>query len=103
MTKVGYKGIVHVHPGYVSVPYNPFEMKTWKEKLKQLELKFESWTSNGNTNRDEGLHDVNEIMQEHFPGKYTVIEAYDPKRGVFAFKLKFDDPHDETIFLLRWS
>jgi hypothetical protein len=43
------------------------------------------------------------IMHQHYPGKYRVVENYEPARGCFEFKLKFDDPREETLFLIKYS
>lgn len=100
---LGYKGVVHQHPGYVSAPYNPFRPTTWQDKLRELELKFASWLKIGNVSREGGLKDVNLIMSTWYPGNYTVIEAYDPKRGVFGFKLVFDNPKEEMLWQIKWG
>ena len=100
---VGYKGVVHKHPGYVSCPTNPFKSTTWQDKLQDLELKFASWLKIGNVSREGGLEDVNLMMKTWYPGNYSVIEAYDPKRGVFDFKLVFGNQKEELLWLLRWS
>ena len=84
----GYKGVVH---------------KSWQDTLQELELSFNNWIMIGKSDRESGLEDVNRIMKTSYPGNYTVIEAYDPKRGVFGFKLMFDDPKEETFWLLKWS
>lgn len=99
----GYKGVVHNHPGYVSCPENPFKPKSWQDTLQELELKFNNWQMIGKGDRESGLEDVNSMMKSWYPGNYTVIEAYVPERGVFGFKLVFDDPKQETFWLLKWS
>lgn len=99
----GYKGVVHNHPGYVSCPTNPFKPTHWKDKLRELELKFARWLKVGNVSREEGLEDVNLMMRSWYPGNYRVVELYpDPDVGV-KFQLVFDDPKEETMWLLRWS
>jgi hypothetical protein len=40
---------------------------------------------------------VNEIMQDLYPGPYRVVETTD------GFELEFDDPKQQTFWLLRWS
>ncbi len=99
----GYKGVVHKHQGYVNCPRNPFKLKSWQDTLQELELSFNNWIMIGKRDRESGLEDVNRIMKTSYPGNYTVIEAYDSKRGVFGFKLMFDDPKEETFWLLKWS
>lgn len=103
MMNTGYKGVVYAQSGHVYCPYNPFEPKSWRDTLRELELKFASWLDIGYGSRESGLIDVNEMMRTRYPGNYTVVEAYDPSRGVFGFKLVFDDPREETMWLLRWS
>ena len=103
MTNVGYKGIVHNHPGYVSAPYNPFKPTSWQDKLIELELKFASWLKISNVSREGGLEDVNMMMKTWYPGNYKVAESYNVKRGVFGFKLVFDDPKEEIMWLLKWG
>ena len=44
-----------------------------------------------------------EFMQRRWPGAYVIEEYYDTTRGYFALRLKFQDPREETIWLLRWS
>jgi hypothetical protein len=98
----GYKGKVVVEPGYITAPYNPFRVLTWQEKLLELEFKFYArWLEIGNVSREDGLADINEMMQAWYPGPYTVIESYISSRGVSGLKLEFKDPHQETIWLLK--
>lgn len=99
----GYKGIVHNHPGYVSAPYNPFRPTTWQDKLRDLELKFSSRLKIGNVSREGGLEDVNLMMRTWYPGNYTVIESYDIARGVFGFKLVFDNHKEEMLWRIKWG
>lgn len=44
-----------------------------------------------------------EYMQKKYPGKYVVEQFYNAERGRFDLRLKFDDPKEETFWLLRWS
>jgi hypothetical protein len=43
------------------------------------------------------MADVNDIMQELFPGPYRVVETTD------SFELEFDDPKEQTFWLLKNS
>ena len=95
--------MLHNHPGYVSAPYNPFKVLSWQDKLKELELKYARWLDIGNVNIHSGLDDVNWMMQIYYPGNYTVVEEYNCRRNVISFKLKFESPHDELLFLLKWA
>ena len=44
-----------------------------------------------------------EFMQRRWPGAYVIEDYYNVTRGCFALRLKFQDPHEETLWLLRWS
>lgn len=67
--------------------------------LEELDQQYFTWLHiKGGGN---GLDDVTEILQEKYPGPYRVIEKYSPIKGRFVLKLHFDDPKDETIWLLR--
>ena len=76
---------------------------TWQAYLLELQLRYASWTRIGQTSTKDGLDDATEIMQRRYPGNYTVDEKYDPVRGTFSLYLRFNDPRDETIFILKHS
>lgn len=86
----GYKGVV-IH------------QKSWQDKLRDLEQDYAVWFKIGDRGIQIGLEGVTKMMKAWYPGNYKVIEAYDPKRGVFGFKLVFDDPKEETFWLVKWS
>lgn len=46
---------------------------------------------------------VTQEMQTWWPGGYKVVEYYDLRKGHFTLKLKFDNPSEETLWLLKWS
>ena len=76
----------------------------YKTKLREVELRFYSLTKLDEIDdRKEGPIYVNDIMQRYYPGPYKVVEEYDINRGVFGFKLKFSDPKEELLWILRWS
>lgn len=89
--------------GAVYAPYYPFEKMTWQYYLQYLQLKYISWNELGKNKTGNGLSDVTELMKERYPGNYQVIEKYDSIQGKFVLKLEFDDPKEETIWLLRQS
>ena len=94
---------INTDTGFFYAPYNPFRTPTWQEKLRELELKFASWLKIGNVSREDGLVDVNEMMQAWYPGPYHVVEKYLPDRMVFGFILEFDDPKEQTMWMLKNS
>lgn len=93
------QGLVGVQP--MSSPTE--QRHTWQSYLKQLQLEYGSLTMFDAKRRDEGLACATGLMHKRYPGPYRIVEKYDPDRGIFSFKLKFDDPQEEIIWLLRWS
>ena len=73
---------------------------TWQNTLRELELKYKVRTFNG---YGMGMKDVNDIMQDLYPGPYRVVEKYISGSMNFSFELEFDDPKEKTFWLLKWS
>ena len=69
---------------------------TWQDYLRELELRYSKWFNTNNVDRVI-MADVNYIMQELFPGPYRVVET------TVGFELEFDDPKEQTFWLLRNS
>lgn len=100
----GYKGKILIDSGSIYAPYIPkIEKMTWQKYLQELQLKYASWTQLGQNKTGDGLSDATEMMREKYPGNYRVIEKYDSIKGKFVLKLEFDDPKEETFWLLRHS
>ena len=82
---------------------NPINVKwTWQDWLRQLELEYNTGRNTFATT-EMTLKRVNDIMQDLYPGPYRVVEKYLPDRMVFGFSLEFDDPKEQTFWLLRNS
>jgi hypothetical protein len=75
---------------------------TWQDYLRELELKYMNWRNTFSTT-EMSLQGVNEIMQELYPGPYRVVERYLPDRMVVVLILEFDDPEEQTFWLLKNS
>jgi len=75
---------------------------TWQDYLRELELRHNTWRSTY-TASGRGMKDVNDIMQDLYPGPYRVVEKYLSDRMVIRFSLDFDDPKEETFWLLKNS
>lgn len=75
---------------------------TWQDYLRELEQKYMNWR-NTFSKTEMSLQSVNEIMQELYPGPYRVVERYLPDRMVVVLILEFDDPKQETFWLLKNS
>lgn len=89
--------------GYYYAPYTPIRMMTWKEMLADLHLKKLAYTNMPNREKEDAvLKTVTDLIQEQFPGEYIVEEFFDTNRMTFAFRLKFEDPKQETFFKLKY-
>jgi len=100
----GYKGKILIDSGFVYAPYIPkIEKMTWQSYLQELQLRYASWTHLFPNKTGDGLSDVTDMMRERYPGNYRVIEKYDSIKGRFVLKLEFNDPKEETFWLLMWS
>lgn len=75
---------------------------TWQDYLRELELRYNNWRHTYNTH-DMGMEDVNEFMQDICPGPYRVVEKYLPDRMAIGFSLEFDNPEEQTFWLLKNS
>jgi hypothetical protein len=50
-----------------------------------------------------GMKDVNDLMQDLYPGPYRVVAHNRSDPMVIGFSLEFDDPKEQTLWLLRRS
>lgn len=44
-----------------------------------------------------------ETFQNKWPGNYQIEEFYNPKKGRIDLRLKFADPKEELVWMLRWT
>ena len=49
------------------------------------------------------LEQAQKDLQEKCPGNYQVEEFYNSKKLRLGLCLKFQDPKEEVVWLLRWS
>lgn len=92
---------VLVTPKIPSHPIRPSKW-TWQDWLQQLELEYNTGRNTFATT-EMTLKRVNDIMQDLYPGPYCVVERYLPDRLVFGLILEFDDPKEQTFWLLTNS
>lgn len=98
MPKIIAEEIVGVQPMGQEVP------DTWQSYLRRLGNGI-----NGVSERSKTLTEADIVanaekwMQIKYPGKYRVEQFYNVDRGKFDLRLKFDDPKEEVVWLLRWS
>ena len=96
------KGQLSVDRGNFYAPYIP-----WRELLNYFSVKqFDSGSSMPQIklNPEKTVMDIAlESFQERWPGNYIIEEYYNSTKGRFDLRLKFSDPHEETLWLLKWS
>jgi hypothetical protein len=93
---------VLVAPRIQSYPVQSPKHWPWQYYLRELEVEYNNWRRTYTTN-ERGMKDVNDIMQDLYPGPYRVVEKYLSDRMVIGFGLEFDDPKEETFWLLKNS
>ena len=78
--------------------------ETWQSYLRRLGNGI-----NGISERSETVTEADIVaraekyMQIKYPGKYCVEQYYNSQRMRWDLRLRFDDPREETMWLLRWS
>lgn len=76
--------------------------RSWKSYLASLSSRYIQWKSQGYKD-DDGASDATELMQQRYPGKYKLIERYNPTRGVFELDIVFDNPKEEMLWKIKWE
>ena len=96
---VGYKG--SAIPGAGSYYAPP---QTWQSYLRRLGNGI-----NGVADRSKVLTEADIVanaykwMQIKYPGPYRVEPYYNAEKMKWDLRLRFEDPQEETLWLLRWS
>ena len=76
----------------------------WKSYLRRLGNGI-----NGISDRSETVTDADIVaraekyMQIKYPGPYRVEQYYNNQKMMWDLRLRFEDPKEETMWLLRWS
>ena len=98
------RGNWSVEPSVFYTPYIPaiFMKQTPAELLHNLHKKYVLWRQSS-PDQLNPLEQVVEVMQERFPGPYSIVEAYNPKRGCFELQTRFSDPKQETLWRIKYS
>lgn len=102
LPKIIAQEIVGVQP----MPMGQVVPDTWQSYLRRLGNGLNGVIGAGakTTFSEENIvANAQEYMQKKYPGKYVVEQFYNAESGRFDLRLKFDDPKEETFWLLRWS
>ena len=98
LPKIIAQEIVGVQPMGQEVP------DTWQSYLRRLGNGLNGITERSKTITETDIvANAQKYMQKKYPGKYVVEQFYNAESGRFDLRLKFDDPKEETFWLLRWS
>lgn len=93
--------------GFFYAPYKPIRMMDYKQLLSHLhsqKLQYSSLPLNERSDKEkEVMSTIQETMQANYPGPYVVEEYYNSRKMCFALRLKFDDPKQETMWMIKNS
>ena len=103
--RVGYKGSSIPIAGTYYAPYKPAP-DTWQVYLSRLGNGLNGIIGAGGKttfSEEDILTNAQKYMQAKYPGNYRVEEYYNANKMKWELRLKFEDPKDETFWLLKWS
>lgn len=77
---------------------------TWQNYLRRLGNGLNGISERTKTITEKDIvNNAQLYMQKKFPGKYVVEQYYNADKMKWDLRLKFDNPKEETMWLLRWS
>ena len=101
---VGYKGISTSSAGAFYAPNIPELEDTWQSYLRRLGNGLNGVTERSQTVTEADIiYRAEKYMQIKYPGKYIVEQFYNTEKMKMDLRLKFEDPKEETFWLLKWS
>jgi hypothetical protein len=103
--KTGYKGVTILKQAAYHAPYRPAP-DTWQSYLSRLGNGLNGiYGAGSSTTVTEAdiLARAEKYMKTRYPGPYCVEPYYNANKMKWDLRLRFDDPKQETIWLLRWS
>ena len=80
--------------------------ETWQGYLRRLGNGLNGIVAAGgktNFSQEDILANAQKYMQAKYPGPYRVEEYYNADKMKWDLRLKFEDPKEETMWLLRQS
>ena len=102
--KAGYKGKVEMSAGLYHAPNIPPTPTTWQSYLRRLGNGINGVSARSQTvTEGDIVARAEKYMQIHYPGPYRVEQYYNPEKMKWDLRLQFDDPREQTFWLLRWS
>lgn len=89
--------------GGINAPYQPVP-QTWQSYLRRLGNGI-----NGISDRSETITDADIVaraekyMKIKYPGPYIVEQFYNTEKMKWDLRLRFDEPKEELLWMLKWS
>ena len=80
----------------------PKTPETWQGYLRQLGNGLNGVATNKFITEADIVDNAQKYMQIKYPGPYTVEQYYNINKMKWDLRLRFDDPREETMWLLRW-
>lgn len=87
----------------MSVSRGAIRPDTWDSYLSRLGNGLNGVATNQFVTEADILDNAQKYMQIKYPGPYRVEPYYNSKKMKMDLKLKFEDPKEELVWLLRWS
>jgi hypothetical protein len=86
-------------------PVKKYKIPTWRRQLASLHGEFNFHYGYDGTKKQsvDALMRAIALMQEEFPGNYILVEEYDEALQRYDYKMQFDTPEEESLFLIRYS
>lgn len=93
---MNYKGTTKTTIAGFYCPYIPLQMAGGKRASWQKILREAHFNKNN-------IETIETWMQSNFPGPYVIEEYYDTTLMTFNYKVKFEDPKQETMWRIRYG
>ena len=77
--------------------------ETWQSYLRRLGNGLNGVATNKYITEEDIVANAEEQMQKKYPGPYTVEPYYNAEKMKMDLRLKFDDPKEQTMWLLKWA
>ena len=77
--------------------------ETWQSYLRRLGNGLNGVATNKFITEEDIVDNAQKYMQIKYPGNYKVESYYNAEKMKWDLRLKFDDPKDKTMWLLKWS
>ena len=88
----------------VYIPLNRQKQpETWQSYLRRLGSGLNGVAANKYITEEDILDNAQKWMQIKYPGNYRVEQYFNIEKTKWDLRLRFDDPKEETMWLLRWS